>query len=161
MQTSSLVPRDKRSIPFNSLFEDLIFAAFFRFESLLQLVSYYNSTFQSLFLEPLMVFIQWQSATFAESTIRSNFSNNFNTVCPRSFNSVESGIPVTSRYSRLEYWLLLKHCLFIFIYLFSKIPLTCLCSKLNYKETRTTCKCHSGVFTFNFEQILHLVPVFL
>ena len=150
MQTSSLVPRDKRSIPFNSLFEDLIFAAFFRFESLI-----------NTFLEPLMVFIQWQSATFAESTIRSNFSNNFNTVCPRSFNSVESGIPVTSRYSRLEYWLLLKHCLFIFIYLFSKIPLTCLCSKLNYKETRTTCKCHSGVFTFNFEQILHLVPVFL
>ena len=150
MQTSSLVPRDKRSIPFNSLFEDLIFAAFFRFESLI-----------NTFLELLMVFIQWQSATFAESTIRSNFSNNFNTVCSRSFNSVESGIPVTSRYSRLEYWLLLKHCLFIFIYLFSKIPLTCLCSKLNYKETRTTCKCHSGVFTFNFEQILHLVPVFL
>ena len=150
MQTSSLVPRDKRSIPFNSLFEDLIFAAFFHFESLI-----------NTFLEPLMVFIQWQSATFAESTISSNFSNNFNTVCSRSFNSVESGIPVTSRYSRLEYWLLLKHCLFIFIYLFSKIPLTCLCSKLNYKETRTTCKCHSGVFTFNFEQILHLVPVFL
>ena len=150
MQTSSLVPRDKRSIPFNSLFEDLIFTAFFRFESLI-----------NTFLEPLMVFIQWQSATFAESTIRSNFSNNFNTVCSRSFNSVESGMPVTSRYSRLEYWLLLKHCLFIFIYLFSKIPLTCLCSKLNYKETRTTCKCHSGVFTFNFEQILHLVPVFL
>ena len=150
MQTSSLVPRDKRSIPFNSLFEDLIFAAFFHFESLI-----------NPFLEPLMVFIQWQSATFAESTISSNFSNNFNTVCSRSFSSVESGIPVTSRYSRLEYWMLLKHCLFIFIYLFSKIPLTCLCSKLNYKETRTTCKCHSGVFTFNFEQILHLVLVFL
>ena len=126
MQTSSLVPRDERSIPFNPLFEDLIFAAFFRFESLLQLVSYYNSTFQSLFLEPLMVFIQWQSATFAESTISSNFSNNFNTVCSRSFNSVDSGIPVTSRHSRLEYWLLLKHCLFIFINLFSNIPLTCL-----------------------------------
>ena len=36
-----------------------------------------------------------------------------------------------------------------------------ICSKLNYKETRTASECWPGVFNVNFEHNSHLVPVLL
>ena len=74
MQTLPLIPREERSIPISFFFDDLIFAAPFRFESLI-----------ITFLKSLLVFIHWQSLIFAGFTFTSNFSYTFNAAHARSF----------------------------------------------------------------------------
>ena len=63
--------------------------------------------FTITFFGPLLEFIQWQSCTLLGSTITSNFSKIPSTVPSRSLFSIVSGMPLSSKHSCLEYWLLL------------------------------------------------------
>ena len=74
-----------------------------------------------IFLELLLIFIQWESSTFTGSTITSNFR----TVFWRSSDSVKSRTIATSWHPCLKTWQLLQH-FFIFIILCSVIPFTSL-----------------------------------
>ena len=62
------------------------------------------------FFGSLLDFIQWQSYTLLGSTITSNFSKMLSTVVSRSLFSIVSGMPLSSKHSRLEYWPLLYVC---------------------------------------------------
>ena len=83
----------------SDFFNKRILLAFLRLES-----------FTITFFAPLLDFVQWQSSTLLGSTIAFNFSEMPSTAPSRSLFSIVSGVPLSSKHSRLEYRLLLYVC---------------------------------------------------
>ena len=97
MYTGILIPREDKFIPFKFFFTLRILLASLRLESLM-----------IKFLFPLLG-SQWWFSIFDESTVTSNFSKIISTFSSRSSFYILSAMPVNSRKSGLEYWLLLQH----------------------------------------------------
>ena len=95
--TGDLMPVEDKSIPFKFFLTFQTLFAPFRLE---------NST-MTLF-GPLLG-NQWQSSIL-ESISTASFLNNWRTVSFSSEFSIDSGRPLSSKHSRVEYWQLLQHC---------------------------------------------------
>ena len=98
MKTGFFIPREDKLRFFKFFFTLRILLASLRLDSLM-------ITFLLVLLAT-----QWQSSTFDGSTTTFNSSKTFSTVPSRSSFFRDSGNPLISRHSRLEYWLLLQHC---------------------------------------------------
>ena len=92
-----LISIEVRSMSFSFLLEECILVESLHFE-----------TFTITRLGSFLLLIQWQSSTLEGSSLTSSLSKIFKTVLSRVLLSLVSGIPVNSRHSRLEYWLLLQ-----------------------------------------------------
>ena len=97
--TTELLPSGDKFLSFRHFFDKLILLTFLRVK-----------TFAITFFGSLLDVIQWQSSTLLGSTITSNFSKMPSTVLSRSLFSIVSGMPLSSKHSRLEYWPLLYVC---------------------------------------------------
>ena len=113
-----LIPIEVRSMSFSFLLEVRILKPSLRFE-----------TFTITRFGPFLLLIQWQSSTLEGSTLTSNFPKIFKTVLSRVLLSFVSGMPVNSRHSHLEYWLLLQHRRSKLVTLSLKTELTCLATE--------------------------------
>ena len=80
------------------------------FDKRISIVPLRLESFTITFFVLSLDFIQWQSSTLLGSTITSNFSKMQSTVPSRSLFSVFPGMPLSSKHSRLDYWLLLQVC---------------------------------------------------
>ena len=92
------MPIEDKSIPFRFFLTFRTLFPSFRLENLTMTL-----------LGPLLG-NQWQSSMLEESTPTSSFLNNWRAVSSSCKFSIDSGRPLSSKHSRLEYWQLLQHC---------------------------------------------------
>ena len=118
IKTVELIPSNGKFIPFRPFFNKLILLASLPLES-----------FIITFSGSLLDFIQWIFFTLLGSTVMSNFSKISCTVPTRALVFVVSGMPLSSKHSRLEYYLLLHVCRSRATTFSSSLAFTNLCSK--------------------------------
>ena len=100
MYTGDLMPIEDKSIPFKFFLTFRILFESFRLENLTI----------SLFGPLPLLGNQSQSSMSEESTSTYSFLKNWRAVSSSSEFSIDSGRPLSSKHSRLEYWQLLQHC---------------------------------------------------
>ena len=123
-----LIPIEVRSMSFSFLLEERILKASLRFE-----------TFTITLFGPFSLLTQWQSSTLEGSTLTSNFPKTFKTVFSRVLLPFASGMPVNSRHSRLEYWLLLQHWGSKLVTISLNTELTCLATERSEPSYSKSC----------------------